>query len=182
MVEKLKPVANGSDIDIMHYLNLCTVDILLSTIMGIEAGAQNNEIETFVKCVEIGYRTVHERMLKVWLHPDILFRFSQCYKDTKYAQGIIREFAVRKLEMKKKEFALRRANNEVDEDQLTTIEHLLLMNETGSYFNDEELRDEIYTIFTAGQDTTATITAFVLLMLGMHPEIQVSNKHQGYKV
>ena len=42
--------------------------------------------------------------------------------------------------------------------------------ETGAGMDDEELRDQIMTLFIAGHETTATALCWVLYLLAMHPE------------
>lgn len=39
-------------------------------------------------------------------------------------------------------------------------------------FTDEEIHDHIYTFVAAGYETTALLTAFTVLLLAMHPEVQ----------
>ncbi|XP_044733712.1 cytochrome P450 4C1-like [Chrysoperla carnea] len=175
LVEKLQPIAERKEtVNIIDPLNLCTVDIVLSTILGIEAGAQDHKIDEFVEHVELGYKMVAERMFKGWLHLDAIFRLSKCYRNTMKAQKVIHDFARKQLTTLKAEFNQKYQDGLIDEHNVrTTLEHLLLINKKGDdFFTDVELRDETYTLFTASQDTVATECAFILLMLAMHPEIQ----------
>ncbi|XP_014204005.1 cytochrome P450 4C1-like [Copidosoma floridanum] len=47
-----------------------------------------------------------------------------------------------------------------------------LLMSLSNKFTDEELRDEVNTMIMAGNDTTATVNCFAMLMLAMYPEIQ----------
>ncbi|OXU24905.1 hypothetical protein TSAR_006903 [Trichomalopsis sarcophagae] len=52
------------------------------------------------------------------------------------------------------------------------LDLLMELSHEGTKFTDEELREEVDTMMIAGNDTTATVNCFVMLMLASHPEIQ----------
>lgn len=47
------------------------------------------------------------------------------------------------------------------------------LSHEGAKLTDSELREEVDTMMIAGNDTTASVNTFVLLMLAIHPEVQV---------
>lgn len=51
---------------------------------------------------------------------------------------------------------------------------LLELNEQGAGFSDQDLYDETITMMIGGSETSAITNSFTLLMLAMHPHIQVS--------
>ncbi|UBV41627.1 cytochrome P450 [Deinococcus taeanensis] len=58
---------------------------------------------------------------------------------------------------------------------------LAARDEQGGGLNDQELRDEVMTLFLAGHETTANLLTFLLLLLARHPDVQtrVRNEVQG---
>lgn len=48
--------------------------------------------------------------------------------------------------------------------------------------DDEVLKDEIATLFIAGQDTTATAICFVLTLLALHPEVSTKAKIKYHQI
>lgn len=44
--------------------------------------------------------------------------------------------------------------------------------ETGEGMTDEQLRDEVMTIFLAGHETTANVLSWAMVLLGTHPEVE----------
>ena len=53
---------------------------------------------------------------------------------------------------------------------------LLELNEQGAGFSDQDLYDETITMMIGGSETSAITNCFTLLMLAMHPQIQVSKR------
>ena len=61
----------------------------------------------------------------------------------------------------------RRARTQESDDVLGRM--LAARHEDGSHMQDEDIRDELYTILLAGHETTATALAWALYELGSHP-------------
>lgn len=64
----------------------------------------------------------------------------------------------------------RRAATEQGDDLLSRL--LAARDEDGQGFSDEQLRDELVTIFIAGHETTAIVLTFALYLLAAHPAEQ----------
>ena len=64
--------------------------------------------------------------------------------------------------------AARRAGGEDEGDLLSML--LAARDEDGSQMNDQQLRDEVMTLFLAGHETTALTLAWTWYLLGTHPE------------
>ena len=61
-------------------------------------------------------------------------------------------------------------------EQKNFIDQLIFHD--GQQFTDEEIHDHIYTFVAAGYETTASQTAFTLLLLAMHQEVQEKVFHE----
>ena len=64
----------------------------------------------------------------------------------------------------------RRASGKDEGDLLSTL--LAARDEDGSQMDDEQLRDEVMTLFLAGHETTALTLAWSWYLLGKHPEVE----------
>jgi len=64
----------------------------------------------------------------------------------------------------------RRASPERGDDLLSILLEIV-DEETGESMDDEQLRDEVMTIFLAGHETTANALSWTIYLLGKHPEV-----------
>ena len=65
----------------------------------------------------------------------------------------------------------RRAEGDADKGDLLSM-LLLSEDETGRRMNDQEVRDEAVTLFSAGHETTSNALTWTLYLLSQHPEIE----------
>ncbi|XP_077297535.1 cytochrome P450 4V2-like [Arctopsyche grandis] len=116
------------------------------------------------------YKSISERMYKIWIHPYVAFRFSKHYKIQKEGMENFNKFLNNVIDERTKAIQISKKSNpdEVSLDRLLEIKE-----ENGeNIFSREEIKEELITLFTASEDTTMTVTSFVLLMLGMHEDVQ----------
>ncbi|KAJ8672746.1 hypothetical protein QAD02_004006 [Eretmocerus hayati] len=171
--EVLEERLNKGDFDIQPYLIHCTFDMIFDTILGLPGNSQKHGYKELVYWTETMYELIHLRMMKIWLHPDNIFRWTDLGRKMKEGQRVIHSFIESAVTRKKKEYyALERGAISTDRPRLMLLEQLIDQNMKMNLMNDEELRDQIYTLFTAAQDTTAVISSFALLHLAMDQKIQ----------
>ncbi|MDP3767798.1 MAG: cytochrome P450, partial [Dehalococcoidia bacterium] len=65
-----------------------------------------------------------------------------------------------------------RRNNGADKDDLLSMLLEARDEETGEGMSDKQLRDEVFTMFTAGHETTAAALAWTWYLLSQHPEAE----------
>jgi cytochrome P450 len=68
--------------------------------------------------------------------------------------------------------AQRRAAADVGHDLLSLL--LRARDEDGTHMSDQQLRDEVLTLFVAGHETTALALTYALVLLAQHPEPQAA--------
>jgi cytochrome P450 family 4 len=115
-------------------------------------------------------------MYTVQHYPDLIYRFSDAYKQEMKARQVVYKFTDKLIENKQRELATRASCDVVDDQDDVTlkkpnvfIEQLLSQRNN---FNDIEIKDNMYSMIVAGNDTSQLITAYALLFLAMHPDFQ----------
>ncbi|XP_043278375.1 cytochrome P450 4c3-like isoform X2 [Venturia canescens] len=163
----------AGEFDISSYMAHCTIDIMLDTIFGSPGTTQKNDYKELAYWTERMYEIVHARMTKIWLYYDSLFFLTKLGKDHNKGVETIRSFAENAIVRKKAEhYEFERGEKNPERPRVMVLEQLIAHVNKFNDMDDVELRDEIYTVFTAAQDTTGVISSFAFLMLGMHPAVQ----------
>ncbi|KAI4478025.1 hypothetical protein M0804_012216 [Polistes exclamans] len=168
---------NGENIDILHQLHLCTLDIVYDSFLSRDLDLQNDPEcklhEYMSEIMDIGM----QRVVRVWLHPNIIFnnlsmgkRLQELYSHfNKITNEIIRE---KKESLQKDEITPELEASDARKKTSTFLDLLFKsFYETGEY-SEEDIRDEIHTMIFAGSDTTSGTLSFLFLMLATFPEVQ----------
>ncbi|XP_034242913.1 cytochrome P450 4C1-like [Thrips palmi] len=200
LVGKMKARGEGESFDSYKLVELCTLDAIALTAMGVDVNAQDDDNSEWIRAIRRCFQITRERLVKPWLLPDATFYLTPYARDQKKCLAVVNKFAHEVITRKKAEF--RSAKAELDKDpaaakreaaeraertriqdddeeigarkRQTFLELLIERSESedGCALTDNELRDEVVTLLIAGQDTTATDNCFNLLMLALHPEVQ----------
>ncbi|KAJ8672685.1 hypothetical protein QAD02_003945 [Eretmocerus hayati] len=179
MVKEMEIELGGDEFDIFHYVSLCTLDIICETAMGVPSKAQTQRNSPYVESAKRLFEILYSRMFKIWLHPDIIFYHTKLGKDQKeclkYMHGLTNDVIQRKrqaLLSNGKQKGTNGALVQTEGSRKAFLDLLMELTHEGTKFTDEELREEVDTMMIAGNDTTASVNCFVLLMLASHPQIQ----------
>nr|DAD54391.1 TPA_exp: cytochrome P450 enzyme 8 [Aphis glycines] len=181
LIENLKKeLGKTQPFDLLDYILKINLDIICQTAMGYNLDTQSNKESEFVEALIKVSKLDSLRIYKPWLYPDIIFSIYRkimglhnVYKTFhKLPNQVIREmkeiYAQRKMENKNN------AMDVNDEKPLKVFLNTLFdLNEGGENFSDEEIRDEVVTMMMSGSETSTVTVCFCLLMLAIHPEIQV---------
>ncbi|KAK3915318.1 Cytochrome P450 4C1 [Frankliniella fusca] len=200
LVGKMKARADGQSFDSYKLVELCTLDAIALTAMGVDVNAQDDDNSEWIRAIRRCFQITRERLVKPWLLPDATFYLTRDAKDQQKCLDIVNKFAHEVISRKKAEY--RKAKAELDADPVaskaaahereqsrlrqdddedigvrkkqTFLELLIERSESedGCALTDVELRDEVVTLLIAGQDTTATDNCFNLLMLALHQDVQ----------
>lgn len=166
LVEKLDNLVDKDDFDIDHSLRRCYNDIVTETLTGHNPAAQEGYLDYFIALLHEGYVLVHARMMKIWLHPDFLFDRSSNGHRQKFISNEVREFF-------KKSIRANKENAKRDNEFVSIYENLLQTQEKNNLiYKNDNLIDHLVTLFSASEDTTTTICSFLLVLLGMYPDVQ----------
>lgn len=194
LVNKMDMRSDGRSFDSYKLVELCTLDAIALTAMGVDVNAQDDDNSEWIRAIRRCFQITRERLVKPWLLPDATFYLTPDSRDQKRCLEIVNKFAHQVIKRKKEEYhknkaeldaspelrAAEAARTKLAEDDFgmrkkqTFLELLIERSESEDdcALTDLELRDEVVTLLIAGQDTTATDNCFNLLMLALHPEIQ----------
>jgi cytochrome P450 len=149
----------GEPFTLIDSMQSLTLDVIMTTIFGVEAGKRRDELKRRVRAtIDPVGRRVGGFLLMI-----VRQRFGD--------RGAMREFQERKLAMDAliyEEIAARRdaPDLEARDDVLSLL--LLARDEDGEPLSDGELRDELVTLLVAGHETTATGLAWTFDLLLHH--------------
>ncbi|XP_043494013.1 cytochrome P450 4C1-like isoform X2 [Polistes fuscatus] len=164
---------NGKNVNFLHYVHLCMLDIIYDSLLESDLNLQSNPDCRYDEYMSKGIDITIQRVMKLWLHPNIIFKNSSMGKWIKEHHSILNEITNEII--KKKKESMHKDNFTWEEKEKDTSPFLDAIfksfYETGEY-SEADIRDEINTLVFAGSDTAANTLSFLFLMLATFPDIQ----------
>ncbi|KPM09401.1 cytochrome P450-like protein 21 [Sarcoptes scabiei] len=174
--------------DIKPLITNCALDIICEAAMGVQIEAQIDPESRYSKAVRKVLDLFTERFLSPWLWNDWIFSWSPTAKKQAETIDFLHRFTRTIIQRRKKEFneRLQASNGDLDDligndnnddgtnkRVLAFLDSLLMQNfkDPGSW-TDEDIRSEVDTFMSAGQDTSSATVQFALQLIGHHPEVQ----------
>ncbi|CAB0045304.1 unnamed protein product [Trichogramma brassicae] len=77
LVKELRVELDAGEFDIFQYVSLCTLDIICETAMGVPSSVQVQRKSLYVDAAKRLFEIMFSRMLKIWMHPDIVFNLTR---------------------------------------------------------------------------------------------------------
>ncbi|XP_017769643.1 PREDICTED: cytochrome P450 4g15-like isoform X2 [Nicrophorus vespilloides] len=166
----LEEKANGEEFDIHPFLSLTTMYVLLETSLGVKTETLGVDALDYAEAVERLGRCAHQRVYKVWLRFNAIFRFSKLRQTQEKYLKVVHPLTERVIAERKKSYL----NGDSDERSwpLFIDGFFKARDEQGQGLSDQEIKDEVMTMMFAGQDTTTVSVGFALSLLGLNPDIQ----------
>ncbi|CAO1364516.1 unnamed protein product [Diamesa serratosioi] len=173
--------AGQKEFNAFNPISLFILETLLSTTIGLNKDVQNDENNKYLNDVHISISLLNERVFKVWLHPEPIFKLTKLYqKQLKHLDNGVLAIADEIIAEKDFQYDNKNklkqhdtTNESIDEDDEKKpqifIDHLF---ELRTHLGLDEIKDEINTIMAAGFDTTASTLSSLLLMLAIHQDVQ----------
>nr|AZR39483.1 cytochrome P450 [Agasicles hygrophila] len=180
--KKLNKEVNKGAFDVFHYLSLYTLDIICETAMGVKVNAQNKNAE-YPKWADRIMEVVLLRIFNLLYYIDYVFFRLPIGREVIQITKKMQAFSFQVVQDKKQAFEIKQQDTDTVKDyaeenegkrrRKALLDYLLeATNDTNIKFTEKELREEVDTFIIAGFDTTASTNAFVLMMLGMFPQLQ----------
>ncbi|XP_045484992.1 cytochrome P450 4c3-like [Pieris rapae] len=171
----------SGEFSIWPYINAYTLSSIAETALGVKLDAQRDSNIPFLKAVQDVLCYMSSRLIKVWLWPQFIYKYSKLHADIQASKTLLYKLPDKII--KEKREALYN-NNKVrnshekqtiygqGEDQKSFLDHLIILSEEDNRLSDEELREEILVMMLAGTDSSAVAIGYTLVLLGKYPEIQ----------
>ncbi|PSN45114.1 hypothetical protein C0J52_18783 [Blattella germanica] len=171
LVKQLLNKATGTTFDVYPYLFNCTLDIIVETTAGISINAQTDTSSPYTIYLSKLSELLFQRFQKWWFMFNFLDNLTAQGREKRAILNSINKVIYDTIEEKLDNFI--ELKNQESEAILRKKEKAFtdMMLEEKS-LTKEDLRDETFTIVAAGSETTATTTSYVLVMLGIHQDIQ----------
>ncbi|XP_045522476.1 cytochrome P450 4c3-like isoform X1 [Pieris brassicae] len=167
LVKRLQENIGQHEFDVFKFVTSCTLDIVFETAMGKKMDVQNNSDTPYLRARNVVMSIISMRLFKAWLRPEPLFNMTSYSKIQKENIDYTHKFTDEVVTEKRASF------NKNGRDTTKGRKDLLeLLLERNANFTDAELREHIDSITIAGNDTTAHVISYVLLILGSHKREQ----------
>jgi len=144
-------------VDLAAEMMRLTLDVVSRTLFGADVAGADEVARAVYKCIQLS----NDRMLS--LNPLVTVLPTQANRDFKEALRVVDQAVFGIIEQRRRE---------------TTPRHDLLAmlmeavdEDTREGMNNQQLRDEVMTLFVAGQDTTAAGLTWLFSLLHCHPEV-----------
>ncbi|XP_046607278.1 cytochrome P450 4C1-like [Neodiprion virginianus] len=185
--QQMEVELDGAEFDVFHYVSLCTLDIICETAMGVSVRAQTESSCRYVEATKSISSGIFRRMFQIWLHPDFIFERTQLGKTQKECVNYLHSLTEEVIQKKKKAYF--QANGKPEKEsrngefrRKAFLDLLMELTHNGEKFTDDELREEVDTMMLAGNDTTAIVNSFVMLMLASYPNVQNKVYEELYEI
>ncbi|KAL5234003.1 hypothetical protein ACI65C_001413 [Semiaphis heraclei] len=181
LVDKLLDASANEhkEISITEYVTLCSLDIICETIMGTEMNAQKGKSAEYVHSIKSACKSVIERIFKFWLWNDLVFKMSKTGQSFFKSIKVLHEYTDNVIKSKRASLNNSgiekvQSDSKFGKTQKKSFLDLLLnvLNDTPNQMSDKDIREEVDTFLFEGHDTTSIAMTIVLVLLGMHPDIQ----------
>ena len=166
-LEQWRGRSEAAPLDIQEAMTRLTMAIVGRTLFGLDLSNQSSAAgKAFTHALRaIGTRGPDNLQLPTWLPTPGNLRFAK---------------ALRELDQMVYEIIWRFRNGEAEDAERTLLGAFLAARdpETGEAMSDQQLRDEVITLYLAGHETTASLLTWTLYALAGEPEVAASMAHE----
>ncbi|KAH8305373.1 hypothetical protein KR044_013116 [Drosophila immigrans] len=189
----------GKPFDVHDYMSQTTVDILLSTAMGVKKLPEGNKSFEYAQAVVDMCDIIHKRQVKLLYRLDSIYKFTKLREKGDRMMNIILGMTSNVVKERKDNFqpearaiveeveqavktpaeGLRDDLDDIDENDVGAKRRLALLDAMVEMaknpeieWNEKDIMDEVNTIMFEGHDTTSAGSSFALCMMGIHKDIQ----------
>ncbi|XP_059222867.1 cytochrome P450 4d1 isoform X2 [Stomoxys calcitrans] len=163
-------------------VNLCTLDAVCESAMGVSVNAQTNADSEYVRAVKTIAMVLHKRMFDIIYRFNLTYRLTKLAREEKKALAVLHGFTEKVIIQRREE--LLKAQQQT-EDQSTNADadvgskrkmaflDILLQSEIdGKPLSNLDIREEVDTFMFEGHDTTSSAITFCFYNLALNPECQ----------
>lgn len=180
LVEDLKDKLDTDSIDLYPFVNMCTLNIVCETIMGLSLDDPTLSLNksSYLEHLDEVVNLIQARAFSIYKSFDFIYSFTNSYKREIEVVNNLHDFTNKIINKKRKQLSDNKSSP--DEDYIdgkkslrkSVIDFLLEEKIDDQPLSDKEIREHVDTFTFGGHDTTASGIAFALYCLSRHPEIQ----------
>ncbi|XP_063368824.1 cytochrome P450 4C1-like, partial [Cydia amplana] len=170
----------GRKVKLLPYIGAYTLDSTCETTLGVKINAQDDAVSPFL--VELGrvLQVATERIFRLWLQPEWLFRCSPQYRQQRAGCEVLHGFTDHVIMKKREELKAKQSKSPEsdrpidlsDYDSKSFLELLIHFSGSAGGYSNEELREEILTLIIGSTDSTASTIGYALDLLAKYPHVQ----------
>ncbi|XP_045503079.1 cytochrome P450 4C1-like [Colias croceus] len=179
LLHNLNSIPRGKQINIYNEVVKCTTYTVCQTLLGLtrEETLQVSHLQQIIDLSPRMYDIIYKRMTQWYLQIDPVFWLTELHRSQKNFIKLMFEFGNDIIDFQNKKLKAFKNNNievpyseddNVNNEGLSIVDRLILSDE----LTNEELVQEILTVFTSSQEASGKICSYLLLMMAFHPECQ----------
>ncbi|XP_058978260.1 cytochrome P450 4d1-like isoform X2 [Musca domestica] len=166
--------------DLYNWVNLCTLDTICETAMGVSVNAQTNADSEYVRAVKTIAMVLHKRMFDILCRFELTYRFTRLAREEKKALAVLHGFTEKVIVQRREELLKAQEAGKLDaadEDtgskrKMAFLDILLQSQVDGKPLTNMDIREEVDTFMFEGHDTTSSAVTFCFYNLANYPECQ----------
>ncbi|XP_060524435.1 uncharacterized protein LOC132700875 [Cylas formicarius] len=168
-MDKLEEFVDKGTFNYGHVVHKCMVDIIQEILFGIDAKVQQKGYKPFDQAMIDVYNFGFTRLVKPWLHPDIIFNNSPLKARQDQLRKTLRKLTQDIIDASYK----RRKITKTVRDFPPVVDRLAdFIEDNPGIIDSETFIDHLLTLHAAAEDTLTIISSFTSVCLGMYPEHQ----------
>ncbi|XP_073945643.1 cytochrome P450 4c21-like [Choristoneura fumiferana] len=175
LVKSIEPLAGKGETSIWVKASDVTLNTVCTTVLGISKASESLVTEDYKAALRRIFGMFSQRIAKVILHSDVVFKFSPLKRTQDDVIRTILQQSSKIVAQRKKERVVDKENGIIRSPEAHRSESfldLLLNFAEDDLFNDREVQDELNTIIATGYDTLSTVIPYTLMLIGTFPEVQ----------
>ncbi|XP_053691289.1 cytochrome P450 4c21-like [Sabethes cyaneus] len=174
LVQRIEKHLKHEEFNINEDISRCTLDMICATTLGTNMDLQSDEGTEYIKAIEEACELINQRVYKIWLHPDFIYKKTSYYKaeQENYEKAYKMSRKVLRLKQGERREKLKPSTDEDLRKPQIYIDQILRLAEETDIFDDAAIRDELDTIILGGNETSGLTLSHVMLMLAIHQEVQ----------
>lgn len=184
LIDVLNNYTENEAFDVTEIINLCTLDIVGETAMGVNINAQNRSDNEYANAVQGITSSCLQWFTKPWYWFPLVLRYSSLGRKLKTCIETIHRTDKKVIHEKKVNFVQQFKDNQItnnlkdinDDLQIKKkrafLDMLLHHHMNDPSFTEENIREQVAGIMFAAQDTTTMCLSWTLYFLGIYHDIQ----------
>ncbi|KAG5886304.1 hypothetical protein JTB14_003460 [Gonioctena quinquepunctata] len=171
LVKVLEKTCNEDYIDVVKPITEFTLYSIGETSLGVNLSQRSN-CDSYKKAIFDFGHNMAWRVVRPWLYPDFIFKFTNQYKKVKSAVDTLHDFSTNIIEERKKNFDFHGSGSYSEGKKIAMLDLLLKFKYEGEDIDDEGIREEVDTFMFEGHDTTSVALCHSLMAIANEKQFQ----------